>query len=266
MTGGWRPGGGLSRAPRRGIRSPIRYARASTAEGDRVLGRRLDALDAAGCERVVEDRASGAKAERPGLSRRLDHPRRGDALVMLDLDRPRRLAQTGVGFRAPNSAMDTATPRGRAFVQIQTAFAGMERDVIRQRARGGLAAARTRGRRGGRPRVTTPGRPRYARRLLADRCRSIPATRTELGGMPRSALCHHRHPDGRRSARGAGRRGTGLRRGGDADRGGRRADLGCERFTARLRRWHRWLTPTTSRRLARIAAGGRCSTNASSSR
>ena len=119
-------------------RSLIGYARISTAEGAQVLDRQLDALHAAGCGRVFEDRASGAKAERPGLVACLDHLREGDVLVVLDLDRLGRLAgelvalidgleKQGVGFRALNSPMDTTTPQGRAFLQIQAAFAEMDR-------------------------------------------------------------------------------------------------------------------------------------------
>ena len=192
-----------------GARRPlIGYARISTAEGSQVLDRQLDALHAAGCERVFEDRASGAKAERPGLAQCLDHLRRGDVLVVLDLDRLGRLAgelvalidaleQRGVAFRALNSPMDTTTPQGRAFLQIQAAFAEMERNVIRQRVREGLRAARARGRKGGRPRVMTPDKLRYARHLLADQSRSIPSIQAELGGMPTSTLRHYLHPDGR---------------------------------------------------------------------
>ena len=109
-----------------------------------VLDRQLDALSAAGCERVFEDHASGAAPDRPNLTACLDYLRRGDVLVVLDLDRLGRRAgelitlideldQRGVGFRALNSPMDTTTPAGRAFLQIQAAFAEMERNVIRQR-------------------------------------------------------------------------------------------------------------------------------------
>ena len=162
----------------------IGYARISTAEGRQVLDRQLDALNDAGCERVFEDRASGA-ADRPNLAACLDYLRRGDVLVVLDLDRLGRrvgdlialideLDHRGVGFRALNSPMDTTTPAGRAFLQIQAAFAEMERNVIRQRIREGVKAARARGRKGDRPRVMTPEKLRYARNLMADQTRSIP--------------------------------------------------------------------------------------------
>src|SRR6202011_380257 len=77
--------------------------------------------------------------------------------------------------RAINSPMDTTTPAGRAFLQIQAAFAEMERNLIRQRVREGIAAARARGRTGGRPRIMTADKLRYATHLMADRSRSIPA-------------------------------------------------------------------------------------------
>ena len=187
----------------------VGYARISTAEGKQVLDRQLDALREAGCERVFEDRASGAKQaeDRPGLAACLDWVRKGDVLVVLDLDRLGRLAgelvrliddlaARGVGFRAINSPMDTTTPQGRAFLQIQAAFAEMERNVIRQRVREGLAAARARGRKGGRPRIMTADKLRYAQHLMSDRSRSIPSICTELGGVRPSTLYHYLHADG----------------------------------------------------------------------
>lgn len=187
----------------------VGYACISTAEGAQVLDRQLDALREAGCRRVFEDRASGAKGAegRPGLKACLDWLREGDVLVVLDLDRLGRLASElvilidqlaarDVGFRALNSPMDTTTPAGRAFLQIQAAFAEMERNVIRQRVREGLRAARARGRKGGRPRVMTPDKLRYARHLMADQERSIPSICTELGGIRPSTLYHYLHADG----------------------------------------------------------------------
>ena len=142
------------------------YARVSTAEGRQVLDRPLDALKDAGCERVFEDRVSGGAPERPNLAARLDYLRQDDVLVVLDPDRLGRRAgelitlideidQRGIGFRALNSPIDT-TPAGRAFLQIQAAFAEMERKLIRQRVRENVKAARARGRKGGGPRVMTP--------------------------------------------------------------------------------------------------------------
>ena len=187
--------------------SLVGYARVSTAEGRQILDRQLDALHAAGCERVFEDHASGAAADRPNLTVCLDYLRRGDVLVVLDLDRLGRLAgelialidalgARGIGFRALNSPMDTTTPAGRAFLQIQAAFAEMERNVIRQRVREGVKAARARGRKGGRPRIMTPEKLRYAQSLMVDRDRSIPEICHELGDIPTSTLYHYLAADG----------------------------------------------------------------------
>ena len=193
--------------------SLIGYARVSSAEGRQVLDRQLDALNEAGCERVFEDRASGAATDRPKLAACLDHLRQSDVLVVLDLDRLGRRAgelialideldRRGVGFRALNSPMDTTTPAGRAFMQIQAAFAEMERNVMRQRIREGVKAARARGRKGGRPRVMTHEKLRYAQNLMADRTRSIPDY------LPRTRQHSHEYalplPARRRNAQGAG--------------------------------------------------------------
>ena len=185
----------------------VGYARISTREGQQVFDRQVDALRAAGCERIYDDRGSGASTERPGLKACLDYLRRGDVLVVLDLDRLGRLAgelirlvdeleTRRVGFRALNAAFDTTTPMGRAFLQIQAAFAEMERNVIRQRVKEGIAAARARGRKGGRPRLMTPERLRYAQHLMGDRECSIPAICRELGDIPASTLYHYMHADG----------------------------------------------------------------------
>ena len=187
--------------------SLIGYARVSTNEGRQVLDRQFDALHEIGCERIFDDHASGADSDRPGLTACLDHLRDDDVLVVLDLDRLGRLAgeliglideleKRGVAFKAINSPMDTTTPAGRAFLQIQAAFAEMERNVIRQRIKEGIAAARARGRKGGRPRVMTADKLRYAQHLMADRARSIPDICRELDDIPSSTLYHYLHADG----------------------------------------------------------------------
>lgn len=187
--------------------SLIGYARVSTSEGRQLLDRQIDALNEVGCERIFQDTASGTDAERPGLAACQDHLRRNDVLVVLDLDRLGRLAhdlvaliddleKRGIRFKALNSPMDTTTPAGRAFLQIQAAFAEMERNLIRQRVREGILAARARGRKGGRPRIMTIDKLRYAQHLMADRSRSIPAICRELGDIPSSTLYHYVHANG----------------------------------------------------------------------
>ena len=188
----------------------VGYARVSTAEGRQVLDRQLNALNTAGCERVAEDQTSGAAADRPNLTACLDYRRRGDILVVLDLDRLGRRAselitlidefdQRGVGFRAINSPMDTTTPAGRAFLQIQAAFAEMERNVIRQRMREGVKAARAQGRPS---RIMPPEKLPYAQSLMADRTRSIPDICRELeSASPRARATITCRPTGRSNVR-----------------------------------------------------------------
>ena len=185
----------------------IGYARVSTREERQVLDCQIDALTTAGCEKIFDDRLSGVQTDRPGLNACLGYLRAGDVLAVLDLDRLGRrardligmiedLEKKGVAFKALNSPMDTTTPAGRAFLQIQAAFAEMERNLIRQRVNEGLNAARARGRQGGRPRIMTPERLRFAQHLMADKTRTIPQICRELGDIPSSTLYHYVHADG----------------------------------------------------------------------
>jgi len=185
----------------------VGYARVSTREERQVLDRQIDALTMAGCEKIFDDHMSGVQVDRPGLAACLGYLRAGDVLTVLDLDRLGRrardligmiedLEKKGVAFKALNSPMDTTTPAGRAFLQIQAAFAEMERNLIRQRVNEGLTAARARGRRGGRPRVMTPERLRFTQHLMADKTRTIPQICRELGDIPSSTLYHYLHADG----------------------------------------------------------------------
>lgn len=154
----------------------VGYARVSTADQDLAL--QLDALAAAGCAKVFEDRASGARADRPGLRAALDYARDGDVLVTWKLDRLGRslphlietvsaLERRGVGFRSLTEAIDTTTPGGRLVFHLFAALGQFERDLIRERTRAGLAAAAARGRKGGRQPVVTAEKLRRARDLVA---------------------------------------------------------------------------------------------------
>ncbi len=154
----------------------IGYARVSTAEQDAALQR--DALRREGCERIFEETASGGKTDRPELSRALDVMRAGDTLVVWKLDRLARsmkqlietitrLENVGVQFRSITERIDTSTPGGRLTFHIFGALADFERALIRERTRAGLAAARARGRTGGRPRRLTAGDIKLAETLLA---------------------------------------------------------------------------------------------------
>jgi DNA invertase Pin-like site-specific DNA recombinase len=223
----------------------IGYARVSSHEAQLAFDRQLDALRTAGCERVFDDRDSGAGTDRPGLNACLDYLRRGDVLVVLELDRLGRragelirlvddLESRGVGFRALNTAFDTTTPAGRAFLQIQATFAEMERSLTRQRISEGIAAARARGRQGGRPRVMTAEKLRYAQHLMADRTRSIPTICRELGDMSTSTLYHYLHGDGSLKAPGHKLLGTPTHADGEGPEGPRGDATAIDRPRARI--------------------------------
>jgi DNA invertase Pin-like site-specific DNA recombinase len=138
----------------------IGYARVSTHE--QRLDLQQDALRDVGCEQVFSDTASGAKSARPGLTAALEACRAGDVLVVWKLDRLGRslahlvetvqvLAGRGIGFRSLQEQLDSTTSGGRLIFHIFASLAEFERDIIRERTHAGLAAARARGRKGGRP-------------------------------------------------------------------------------------------------------------------
>lgn len=156
--------------------SSIGYARVSTQDQDPTL--QLDALRTAGCAKMFEDRASGARADRPGLRQALDYVRDGDVLVVWKLDRLGRslphlletvagLERCGVGFRSLTEAIDTTTPGGRLVFHLFGALGQFERDLIRERTRAGLDAATARGRKGGRKVVITAEKLERARAIIA---------------------------------------------------------------------------------------------------
>ena len=151
------------------------YARVST--DDQNLTLQLDALKKGGCTRVFTDTVGGARLVRPGLAETLSHLRAGDTLVVWKLDRLGRsvkglvdlvntLEARGVHFRSLTDGIDTTTPAGRFFFHIMASLAQMERELIVERTRAGLAAARKLGRIGGRKRQMTDSKIKAARRLL----------------------------------------------------------------------------------------------------
>jgi DNA invertase Pin-like site-specific DNA recombinase len=139
----------------------IGYARVSTGVQD--TDPQLDRLKAAGCERIYTDEGvSGKAASRPQWNECLSHLRRGDVLVTVRLDRIGRsvknlievvnlLAERGADLLVLDQAIDTTTPAGKLMFHVMAAIAEFERDLIRERTMDGLAAARARGRNGGRP-------------------------------------------------------------------------------------------------------------------
>lgn len=153
----------------------IGYARVSTDAQDLTLQR--DALVKAGCARIFEDIASGAKAERPGLTDALGYLRDGDVLVVWKFDRlgrslphlietVTRLQERSIGLRSLTENIDTTTPGGKLVFAIFGALAEFERDLIRERTAAGLKAAAARGRKGGRKPVVTSDKLAKAKVLI----------------------------------------------------------------------------------------------------
>ncbi len=143
----------------------IGYARVSTHEQN--LDMQLDALKAAGCEKIFKDKISTLKEERQGLLEALDFLRPGDVLVVWKLDRLGRTLkqlielvamfnQKGIGFKSLKETINTTTSTGKLVFHIFAALAEFERDIIHERTRAGLEAARARGRLGGRPKLHKP--------------------------------------------------------------------------------------------------------------
>ena len=142
----------------------IGYARVST--DDQNLDLQRDALGRVGCERLFTDTISGAKADRPGLTAALEFARPGDVLIVWRLDRLGRslpdlvrlvgeLDTKGIGFESLTEKIDATTAAGRLVFHVFAALAEFERNLIRERTRAGLVAARARGRAGGRkPKLT----------------------------------------------------------------------------------------------------------------
>lgn len=180
----------------------IGYARISTA--DQSLDLQTDALRQAGCARIFTDTASGGLAERPQLAAALDYLRPGDTLVVWRLDRLgrslRHLVDTvsdfdvrGVGFRSIHESIDTTTSSGRLVFHIFCALAEFERDLIRERTHAGLAAARARGRVGGRRSALTPQKAAVARRLYDSREHTV-AEIAKVLGVSRATIYRHLTP------------------------------------------------------------------------
>jgi DNA invertase Pin-like site-specific DNA recombinase len=153
----------------------IGYARVSTEE--QSLDLQLDALKATGCKRIFSDKVSTTRADHPGLADAVSQLRDGDVLVLWKLDRLGRtvkglvdfmadLQGRKIQFRSLTDGIDTTTPAGRFFFHVMASLAQMERELMSERTRAGLDAARRRGRVGGRKRRMTPGKVESARKLL----------------------------------------------------------------------------------------------------
>lgn len=160
----------------------IGYARVSTQE--QTLNLQKDALTKAGCFTIYTDTASGAATERLGLNDAVQFMREGDILVVWKLDRLGRslkhlietitaLSERRIGFRSITESIDTTTPGGKLIFHMFGALAEFERDLIRERTKAGLAAARARGRHGGRPRKLDDKKIALLQKLYQDKTNSI---------------------------------------------------------------------------------------------
>ncbi len=138
----------------------IGYARVSTQEQN--LSLQLDALQTAGCTTIHHEKVTSTKKERPELQKLMGQLRAGGVVVVWKLDRLGRSLQDlvslvnemqgkGAEFQSLNDHIDTTTPQGKFTFQLFAALAEFERDIIRERTKAGLVAARARGRKGGRP-------------------------------------------------------------------------------------------------------------------
>lgn len=155
----------------------IGYVRVSTNDQNTDLQRQ--ALERAGCEQIFEEKMSGTVANRPALKKLLKALNEGDTLVVWKLDRLGRsmrnlvllvdeLRQRGIHFKSLTDSIDTSSPMGRFIFHIMSALAEMERELIVERTRAGLAAAREKGRIGGRRPKLTQEQWDQAGRLIAN--------------------------------------------------------------------------------------------------
>ena len=182
----------------------IGYARVSRP--NQTLDLQTDALRQAGCEKIFTDTASGAKSDRDGLTEALSFMRKGDTLCVWKLDRLGRtmkqlietvmtLQHADKGFRSLQEHIDTTTSGGSLIFHLFASLAEFERDLIRERTRAGLVAARARGRFGGRPRLLNGKRIQMAKALLSDHRNNIKDVCSTLG-ISKSTL--YRYANGER--------------------------------------------------------------------
>jgi DNA invertase Pin-like site-specific DNA recombinase len=185
--------------------------RVSKADGSQHTALQRDALLTAGVEaaQIYDDHASGRRDDRPGLTACLKALRDGDTLIVWKLDRLGRnlhhlvntvhdLTARGVGLKVltgQGAAIDTTTPAGKLVFGIFAALAEFERELISERTVAGLASARARGRRGGRPYKMTPAKLRLAAASMGQPDTKISELCAELG-ITRQTLYRHVAPTG----------------------------------------------------------------------
>jgi DNA invertase Pin-like site-specific DNA recombinase len=160
----------------------IGYARVSTQ--DQNIDLQKDELKRAGCQKIFYDIVSGIKSERTGLNEAVDYIREGDVLVVWKLDRLGRslkhlisivseLEKRKIGFKSLRENIDTTSSGGRLIFHVFGALAEFERELIKERTHAGLLAARSRGKKGGRPKVMNSKKISMAKTLYNDKKNSI---------------------------------------------------------------------------------------------
>ena len=173
------------------------FARVSKAD-DQDTGAQVKALRQAGCKRIFEEKASGGRWHRPELHRALGQLREGDVLVVWKLDRLSRSLKdllhileqvhaTGARFRSLTEGVDTTTSAGRMVMQMLGSFAEFERSMVRERTRAGLAAARDRGVKVGRPAKLSPHQQQEIIRTVRAGSKTA-ADAARLFGLHRSSI------------------------------------------------------------------------------
>ena len=166
------------------------YGRVSSLDQSHDL--QLDALRAAGCEALFIETASGTRVDRPELAKALGAARSGDTIVVWRLDRLGRslrhlidiadhLQKRGVALRSLSESIDTSTVPGRFLFHVLGALGQVEREILVERTRAGLAAAASRGRRGGRPPVLDESKLRAAKAMLASGSMTACEVASQLG-------------------------------------------------------------------------------------
>jgi DNA invertase Pin-like site-specific DNA recombinase len=189
----------------------VGYMRVSKTDGSQTTDLQRDALVAAGVEagQLYEDKASGKRDDRPHLAACLKALRDGDTLVVWKLDRLGRdlrhlvnivhdLTERGIGLKVltgQGAAIDTTTASGKLVFGIFAALAEFERELISERTLAGLASARARGRKGGRPYKMTPAKVRLAMASMGQPGTKVGDLCEELG-ITRQTLYRYVSPTG----------------------------------------------------------------------
>lgn len=183
----------------------IGYARVSTQQ--QSPDRQRDALEAEGCERVYIDKISGRAADLPGREDALSQLREGDVLVVRSLSRlgrsikdlieiVERIEEKGARFESISEGFDTSTPGGRFFFHVFAALSHFRIDIIRERTKDGLRAAKRRGRTPGRPAALYRHQQKVAAEMIEDPRYSVRDICERFGIASRSTLYKYISPDG----------------------------------------------------------------------